>query len=50
MTNKKIKSITIGEYEYECSTHDSGKKLSEIEIPKGWQLWTYEDWICSNDN
>jgi hypothetical protein len=38
-----MKTITINGWEYETETHDFGKKLLDIEIQKGWELWTKED-------
>ena len=44
------KTIIIDGKEYETTTHDFNKKLSEIQILKGWQLWTYEDCIKLHNN
>ena len=40
---EKVKTIKIGNWEYEIETHDFGKKLGEIKIPKGWELWKPSD-------
>jgi hypothetical protein len=36
-------TIIIGDYEYETKTHDFDKCLKDIEIPKGWELWSVSD-------
>ena len=46
----KIPTIEINGYEYEIQTHDFNKKLSDIKIPKDWELWTYEDCIKLHNN
>lgn len=38
-----MKTLKIKGWEYETETHDFNKKLSEIKIPKGWQLWDVSD-------
>lgn len=43
--DKEEKTIEIEGWEYETETHDFDKKLPYIKIPKGWELWTYEDCI-----
>ncbi len=45
-----MKTIKINGYEYEAETHDFNKKLSDIKIPKGWELWTTEDCIKLHNN
>ena len=34
-----MKTKIIDGIEYEIETHDFGKRLSQIKIPKGWRLW-----------
>jgi len=41
----KLKTLIIDGYEYETKTHHLGEMFKEIIIPKGWELWTYEDCI-----
>ena len=41
----KVRTIIIDGIEYEKETHDFNKKLSDIQIPKGWRLWTSEECI-----
>jgi len=36
-------TIIIGDYEYETKTHDFDKCLKDIEISKGWELWSVSD-------
>ena len=43
------KTIKVDGVEYETETHDFNKKLSDIEIPKGWRLWTSEECIKLNN-
>jgi hypothetical protein len=38
-------TLIIDNVEYETETHDFNKILSEINIPKGWRLWTAEECI-----
>lgn len=38
----KVKELKI---DVEVNVHDKGKKLSEIEIPKGWRLLTINEVI-----
>jgi hypothetical protein len=38
-----VKTIIINNTEYETETHDLGKELGKIKIPRGWQLWNYDD-------
>lgn len=45
-----MKTKIIDGIEYECETHDFGKKLSEIKIPKGWRLWTIEECAKLHNN
>lgn len=40
-----MKTKVINGVEYETETHDFNKTLAEIEIPKGWRLWTAEECI-----
>lgn len=40
---EKQNTIIIGNVEYETKTHDYNKKLSEINITKGWRLWKVSD-------
>lgn len=37
--NQEVKkTIVINNVEYELEQHDNGKRLKDIEVPKGWRL------------
>ena len=40
-----MKTLIIDGWEYTIEDEQKGKDFSEIEIPKEWELWTYEDCI-----
>lgn len=44
------KLFRIGNVEFETETHDFDKCLKDIEIPKGWRLWTYREAIENHNN
>ena len=45
-----MKTVEINGWEYEIETHDLGSPLEDIKIPKGWQLWTFENCIEFHNN
>lgn len=38
-------TLIIDGWEYETEDHDFDKELKDIQIPKGWELWTIQDCI-----
>ena len=46
----KVDFIVIDGWAYETKEHDFSKTLSQIKIPKGKELWTYEDCIKLHNN
>ena len=45
-----MKTKIIDGIEYECETHDFNKTLSQIKIPQGWRLWTFEECCKLHNN
>lgn len=46
----KPKTIIIEGWEYTLEDIQMGETFSEIKIPKGWSLWTYEDCVKLHNN
>ena len=40
-----MKTIKLNGWEYTTEDLQKGKMFSEIKIPKGWELWDYNDCI-----
>lgn len=40
-----MKTITIGDYEYETELHTDMDRLYKIKIPEGWELLEFQDFM-----